>query len=49
MPQDYVKRALEAEEQARRSETPEERKTFQEVAKLWRELAERKTAKSDRP
>jgi hypothetical protein len=38
--EDYLKRAWEAEQQARRARTPEERKSFEEIAELWRRLAE---------
>lgn len=38
----YIKQAEEAEAQARNASTPEERRTYEDVARLWRQLAERK-------
>lgn len=42
----YEQRAEEAEELARRAESEAERKSLQDIAKIWRELAERKKQKS---
>ena len=38
----YIRQAEEAEAEARRAATPEERRTYQDVARLWRQLAERR-------
>ena len=42
----YEERAKEAEESARRAETEVERRAFEEVAEIWRELAARKNPTS---
>jgi len=36
----YIRQAEEAEVEARRASSPEERRTYQDVARLWRQLAE---------
>ena len=41
----YESRAKEAEDLARRAETAAERKSFEDIAKIWRDLAERKKRK----
>ena len=40
--EEYLRQAEAAEADARRATTPEERRTFEDVARLWRQLAERK-------
>lgn len=42
MPAGYLKRASQADAWARRATTPAERKAFEEIAALWRRLAEQK-------
>lgn len=37
----YLKQAEQAESLARRSSTPQERAAFEDIARLWRQLAER--------
>lgn len=39
----YIRQAEEAEAEARRAATPEERRTYENVARLWRQLAARRT------
>ena len=41
--QKYLRQAEEAEASARRAATPEERKSYEDIARLWRQLAERKS------
>ena len=38
----YIRQAEEAEAEARRAATPEERRTYEDVARLWRQLAARR-------
>jgi ferric-dicitrate binding protein FerR (iron transport regulator) len=38
----YIRQAEEAEAEARRAATPEERRTYEDVARLWRQLAGRR-------
>jgi len=38
---DYARQAEQALEMARRASTPEERAAFEEIARLWRQLAQR--------
>lgn len=38
---DYARQAEHAMDMARRSSTPEEKAAFEEIARLWRQLAER--------
>ena len=38
---DYARQAEQALEMARRASTPEERAAFEEIARLWRQLADR--------
>lgn len=37
----YLKQAEQADDLARRASTPTERTSFEEIARLWRQLAER--------
>ena len=38
----YLKHAKQAEDLAKRSQTEEERRAFEDIARLWRQLAERR-------
>jgi hypothetical protein len=38
----YLKQAAQAESLARRAQSPEERQAFDDIARLWRQLAERR-------
>ena len=48
MPAEYLRRAKQAESWARDATSPTERAAFEEIAALWRRLAERKMAQ-DKP
>lgn len=49
MADEYQRRAEEAEAAARRAVSDEERETYEKVAALWRELAQRRAAKKGEP